>query len=174
MDHMPERTTALEPAREPGRPATITPERVQRLASVVRAGNYLTVACRVTGLAYSTYQSWRAKGEEERRDGVTAAESPYVALVEEVEEALAAAEEVAVDAWTSAFKGDWRAAETFLARRFPDRWARGDRDPAALLTAGEVKTVVIQLGGGSPTDPDGYLLPQDDGETVDGEYREAD
>jgi hypothetical protein len=60
-----------------GRPTRCTAELTEQIADIVRAGDYLTTACALTGTVYVTAQSWLERGatETERRAaGLTAAQ----------------------------------------------------------------------------------------------------
>ena len=44
------------------------PELVEKLAAMIRAGNYASIACAAAGVSESAYYDWRAKGDRERRE----------------------------------------------------------------------------------------------------------
>ncbi len=153
---MAEQEMVPTPEQHVGPSATITPARISELTRVVAQGNYLTTACQTLGIPYRTYQEWRKKGSEQREEGVIAEDSLYVLLVDELEAALSYGEERAVAAWTSAFDTDWRAAENFLARRFPERWAKRDSKQAAIAIS--VQEIHLRL----PAPEEEFLYPDPD------------
>lgn len=152
------------------RPKHLSPARVRAMCDIVRGGNYTTAACSALSIPWSTYTTWRARGIRERDEGLDEADSVYVLLVNELDKALAEAELYAVHTWQAAFAGDWRASETFLARRFPDRWARGDRDVNALVNNTEIHEVHIHMDGPAPIEA--FALPVD--QLVEGAFREVE
>ncbi len=113
------------------------------LLKLISAGNYQRTACRVAGISEWAFWDWTKKGEQARDDkqnGITLTEGQeeYLWFVEALEEARAAAEATLVARWyTEAADGDWRAAERFLAKAFPERWS----DPAT-------RVEVTGAGGG--------------------------
>lgn len=169
-----EKATALA-VREAHRPTLITRGKADRLREVVAVGNYLTIACRQTGIAYSTYQRWRARGEKERTGDETTAslssdESDYVYLLEQIEEGLAEAEANTVEIWQNAMSEDWRAAAEFLARRFPQRWAKQSDQRGSgngLLVAAAVSVELKIDFGGHGSKAYRYPVPTEDAEVVD-------
>jgi hypothetical protein len=102
---------------------------------LISAGNYQQTACRVAGISEWTFWDWTKKGKRAREDkengiALTAAQEEYYEWVEALDEARAVAEAALVARWyTEAVDGDWRAAERFLAKAFPERWS----DPATRL-----------------------------------------
>ncbi len=113
----------------------IPKEKRENVLKLIAAGNYQRTACRAAGISEWTFNEWRKKGEQAREDkenGVTLTEVQEELLwfVNELEDARAKAEATLVARWyTEAADGDWRAAERFLAKAFPERWS----DPATRL-----------------------------------------
>lgn len=98
-----------------------------RIAEVVRAGNYLTVAAQFAGVGNSTLKTWLARGRAadaaaERGEDVPAEEQRYRDFLASVSQAEVHAEVLAATAWRSRVTEDWRAARDFLRYRVPDRW----------------------------------------------------
>ena len=122
-----------------GRRSILTDEVVNDLVKVIGLGNYFVTAINYAGISESAFYSWKARGEEEIRrlaeiqDKTGVVKNParkeliYVEFLESIKKAEAKSEVVAVIEVKSAFKEDWKAAMTFLERRFPDRWKRKDR-----------------------------------------------
>ena len=124
--------------KDPARPAgklILPKEKREMLLKLISAGNYQRTACRAAGVSEWTFNDWRKKGEQAREDkenGIALSETQEELLwfVDELDEARAKAEAALVARWyNEAADGDWRAAERFLAKAFPERWA----DPATRL-----------------------------------------
>lgn len=95
----------------------LTDEVREKLIRAIRAGNYHEQAAQYAGISKETFYRWRRQGE--------AGTEPYASLLEELDEAEAAAEVGLTATISQAAKSDWRAADTQRKRRWPDRW--GDR-----------------------------------------------
>lgn|SRR5215471_917121 len=102
-----------------GRPSKLTDAVRERIATAVGSGNYLEAAAGYAGISRATFWRWMERGERERT-------GQYRAFRDAIREAEARAEVRMVAQWQQAIPEDWRAAAEFLARRFPDRWARRD------------------------------------------------
>jgi hypothetical protein len=107
----------------------------EKVLKLISAGNYQRTACRASGISEWSFYEWKKRGDaalEDQRAGIplTAQQEEYIWFVNELEEARAKAEATLVARWyTEAADGDWRAAERFLAKAFPERWS----DPATRL-----------------------------------------
>jgi len=107
----------------------------KRLLQLIAAGNYQQTAYRAAGISQFTFYDWRKKGyaaREDRASGIslTPIQEEYLDFVNQLDDARAQAEATLVARWyTEAADGDWRAAERFLAKAFPERWS----DPATRL-----------------------------------------
>lgn len=106
--------------RKGGRPSKLTPEVKKRLLDSLRLGNYYEAACAYAGIEYRTFRNWMKKGEE-------AKSGQFFQFFQEVNRAEMEAEARMVAQWQNHMRHDWRAVKDFLARRFPDRWARRDK-----------------------------------------------
>lgn len=98
---------------------------VARCAGIVEAlerGNTLTHAAALNGVARETVYAWLAKGEK-----ATDPESTYRRFYEDVSRANALVADFAVGKIKAAMPDDWRAAMTFLERRFPDEYSKRER-----------------------------------------------
>jgi len=113
----------------------VPPHKREKCLKLISAGNYQQTACRVAGISNWAFHDWKKKGDQAREDkengiALTEAQEEYLEWVDALEEARAAAEATLVARWyTEAADGDWRAAERFLAKAFPERWS----DPATRL-----------------------------------------
>ena len=99
------------------RPSKLTPEIQKKIIEAVKAGNYYEAACAYAGVSYSTLRGWIVKGEK-------AKSGKYLKFLEAVRQAEAEAEARIVLQWQKAMPEDWRAAQAFLERRYPERWSK--------------------------------------------------
>ncbi len=119
----------------PKGPLQLPKEKRETLLKLISAGNYQRTACRAAGVSEWTFHDWKKKGDQAREDkengvALTEVQEELLWFVDELDEARAKAEAALVARWyTEAADGDWRAAERFLAKAFPERWA----DPATRL-----------------------------------------
>lgn len=103
-----------------GRPSKLTPERQQKLAEIIAAGNYYVTACRAVGVSYGNFREWMKRGEAEE-DG------KYRNFYDAMTRAEAEAEARAVALWQKAMPEDWRSVQMYLERRYPDRWGKQEK-----------------------------------------------
>jgi hypothetical protein len=99
---------------------------VATLLKALAAGNFLCTAAHLAGLSKQTVYNWIKRGE--------AGEHPYDRFVDAYQKASAVAEVAAVAAIRAAGAAGpeyWLASQTFLERRFPERWARRSQDETA-------------------------------------------
>jgi hypothetical protein len=99
------------------RPTKLTAALIEKIAALMRAGNYAEQACRAVGIATSTYYRWIERGRREQF-GI------YHDFVEALRRAEAEAEVEAVVLLREAMPDDWRAIVAYLERRYPGRWRR--------------------------------------------------
>ncbi len=121
-------------AAKRGRPSKFTPERKNRILSLINAGNYLDTACQAAGVTYATYREWVKRGqkeydrlEESSRAKPRESEKDYLDFFEAVQKAEATAEARNLTIINKAAEKNWQAAAWFLERKAPDRWGRKDR-----------------------------------------------
>lgn len=100
-----------------GRKSKLTPELQKKLINAIKQGNYYEAACAYVGIDRSTFFLWMKKGEQ-------AKSGKYFELFNAVKQAEAEAEARIVANWQSKVPEDWRAAQAFLEKRFPDRWGK--------------------------------------------------
>lgn len=103
-----------------GRPSKLTPELTKKLITQIKAGNYFEASCAYCGIDYSTFRKWMVKGEK-ANSGI------YFDFFHAVKKAEAEAELRMVALWQKAIPDDWRSAEKFLEKRYPDRWGRKEQ-----------------------------------------------
>ena len=102
-------------ARRPGE-SVLTDEVRDRLADLLRAGNYVDVACAAAGVARRSFYVWLKRGAED--------EQPYAAFRAVIETARAEGEATLVTRIAASARSDWRAAAWILERHAPERWER--------------------------------------------------
>ena len=99
------------------RPSKLSESVQGRIVQAIRAGNYGEQACRAAGISPSTYYRWLERGAEQTNGS-------YRDFHDAVRQAEAEAEVHAVAIVRRAMADDWRAAITYLERRYPARWRR--------------------------------------------------
>ncbi len=112
----------------PGRTPLLT-ARVQRvIIEAIATGNHYPVAAAYAGIDHDTLRLWRRRGER--------GQQPYADFVKALAQAEIEWEVAAVKAIHAAGEKDWRAHLELLSRRFPERWARTNREmnPVAVST----------------------------------------
>jgi hypothetical protein len=103
-----------------GQKTKLTSIMQDRICQLLRAGCYAERAAAASGIDQSTFYRWLQRGEQEE-DGL------YREFRDAVKSAEAEAEARAVTIIQLAMPGDWKAAMTWLERKFPERWARRER-----------------------------------------------
>lgn len=106
-----------------GRKSQLTDEVAAQLEAILRAGNYIDVACRAVGIPRRTFDHWMQRGHE----GAAA----YVDFASRMDKARANGEVRNVAMIAQAASESWQAAAWLLERTSPERWARvSQRDQA--------------------------------------------
>ena len=123
------------------RPTKCTPELTERICEYLASGCYVCTACDLCGIDQSTYHRWRERGEN--------GEEPYCEFVKAIKDAEARAEARAVALVQKAMVDDWKAAMTWMERKFPDRWSRGERREITGAGGGPVAhSIIFEVVGG--------------------------
>lgn len=122
--------------KKPGRPSKLNADTTARIATLIRAGNYIETAAAQAGIASSTCREWLRRG---RIDLDAGRESDYAAFADEVDRAHASSEALLVTGIATHAKTDWRAAAFLLERKMPLRW--GSRQQADV----EVRMTVVEM-----------------------------
>ena len=108
-----------------GRPSKLTDEVAKKICDAVRAGSYLSVAARHAGVSETTVYEWLRRAREPRAD------PRLVAFAEALDKADADGEVHTIGVIRREIgRGNSRAGFEFLARRHPERWARGRPSPS--------------------------------------------
>lgn len=138
----------------PGHPTKCTPELTEEIAQILRAGNYIEVACDYVGISVGTYYNWtnRAKAElksveDGTRRKVRKNEQIFVEFLKATTRARRGSEIQSVARIRKAGEEDWKADAWFLEHSMPDRWGR--RNLNVDLTSGgeKIEGPVIYLPG---------------------------
>ena len=109
-----------------GRKSKLTPERQQKIVELVAAGNYQNVAAHCVGIDETTLSRWLKMGSEQ-------SSGPYYEFRQALKEAEAQSEAVRIERIATAGQtGNWQADAWYLERRYPDRWARRERQDLTL------------------------------------------
>jgi len=102
-----------------GVPHKITPELVDQLVALLKAGNYVSTAAQAVGISRPLFYQWLKRGESD-----APADAEYVELRKRVEHARAEAEARNVALIANSARENWQAAAWLLERQHPDRWGR--------------------------------------------------
>jgi transposase-like protein len=111
---------ASKPRAKGGRPPKISKQVREDVVKAIKAGAYAEVAARSAGISETTYYRWMKQGDEENS-------GQYREFREAVKKAEAEMEVLAGGLVVAAFREDWKAAMTYLERKFPERWSRSER-----------------------------------------------
>lgn len=115
------------------------------IVDLIRAGMRPSMAAQAAGISKSAVSGWVKRGSEEQwrieqGEVPTKLEAPYLEFVQSMMKAEAEAQAGLVVSWfREARQGDWKAAQAFLAKRWPDEW--GDSNT--------LKVELTGLGGGA-------------------------
>ena len=124
-----------------GRPTKCTPELTEKICEYLASGCYVCTACALVGISDQTLSNWKQRGE--------AGEEPYLGFVDAIKDAEARAEARAVALVQKAMVDDWKAAMTWMERKFPDRWSRGERREITGAGGGPVAhSIIFEVVGG--------------------------
>jgi hypothetical protein len=132
------------------RPTKCTPELTERICEYLASGCYVCTACQAVGISETTLGNWRARAAK--------GEEPYVTFVEATKEAEAKAELRALALVQKAMPENWAAAMTWMERKFPARWSRGERREVTGAGGGPVAhSIIFEVVGGEEAagEPDG-------------------
>lgn len=133
----------MTPKRGRGRPTKLTPELIEKVASIVRVGNYLDTAARFCGIDKVSFYDWMKRGHTQKR-GI------YRDFLNALEEARAAADVRDHAIIAKASEKDWRASVEHMRLRNPSRYARtavelGGKDGGPVEVSATVKTGLLEM-----------------------------
>jgi hypothetical protein len=109
-----------------GRKGALTDDMTAQLEAILRAGNYLDVACNAVGIARRTFDGWVQQGRE--------GNAAYADFAVRMDKARATGEVRNVAVIASAATDSWQAAAWLLERTAPERWARVSQRELAMPT----------------------------------------
>ena len=118
-----------------GRPSKLTPEVQQKIVTAIRAGNSPQDAAVYAANTERTFDRWIARGEK-------APAGPYPRFWEAVKAAESEAEVRAVAIIQQSMPANWRAAMTYLERKYPRRWGR----QLDITTDTEMNDIITAIG----------------------------
>lgn len=110
------------------------------IVDLIRAGMRPSMAAQAAGISKSTVSGWIKRGSEEQwriGEGEKSLdlEKPYLEFVQSMMKAEAEAQAGLVVSWfREARQGDWKAAQAFLSKRWPDEW--GDSNTMKVEVSG--------------------------------------
>lgn len=125
---------AATPAKKKaGRKTLLTPERLEAITTMLRAGAYVDDACRSVGISDRTFYNWMQRGnvQQERLAAgleVEPDEEPFLQFLHSVQEADAEGiigHLMNID--HAAKNGTWQASAWILERKQPRKWGRFER-----------------------------------------------
>jgi predicted DNA-binding protein (UPF0251 family) len=114
----------VEAPKKRGRPSKLTKTVAAKIVEYLEVGNYQETAARAAGISRSTFHRWMKRGADAKSRGK---DSRYRDFRDSVKKAEAEAEVRAVKCVIDASETKWQAAMTYLERKFPERWSRGER-----------------------------------------------
>lgn len=153
-----------------GRPGILNQVLIDEIVKVIRAGNYIKVACQYVGISEAVYHKWVKRGEKEiaRRENLeeldeqAEKEEIYVEFVASCARARATAEAESVARMREIARGRVRgldgeerevddrvrldAEKFFLERSFAERWGRQKIEHDVKVTNTELKLIVQEPG----------------------------
>ena len=123
----------MAPPNKRGRKTLLTPERLEAIQTMLRAGAYVDTACRSVGITTTTFYNWIQRGNVQRERlnaGLETEpdEKPFLEFLDAVEEADAEGiigHLMNID--HAAKNGTWQASAWILERKQPRKWGRFDR-----------------------------------------------
>lgn len=108
-----------------GRNTVLTPAVQEAMAKGIRDGNYASTVMKGIGLHPGNHWKWYEKGKNGELD--IRGREVYIRYFEAINQAEAEAEERMINQWKQFFPSDWRAIQTFMERRWGDRWGKNDK-----------------------------------------------
>jgi transposase len=102
-----------------GRPSKLTAELTDEFVRMLRAGNYIGVACHAVRINRTTFSAWIRRGASGRPE-----DEAFREFRERVEQARAEGEVRNVAQIARAASESWQAAAWLLERQYPERWGR--------------------------------------------------
>jgi len=101
------------------RRTTLTPDVIENVTAMLRAGCHDRVALKAANVPPSTFADWMRRGQSSRPG-----DELFRELRQRVEQARAQGEARLVALLARQAEQDWHVAAWMLERRYPERWAR--------------------------------------------------
>ena len=101
-----------------GRPSKLTPKLRKQIVRLIIAGYFTDRTCDIVGINKSTNYDWMKRGKESKR------RNKYKIFYNEVTQAHAISEAIALSIISKAAEIDWRASAWWLERRYPEKWGK--------------------------------------------------
>ncbi len=121
-----------------GKPTSLTPELIERVAGLVAGGVTIPVACAAVGIKKSLWGNWNRIAKEHDAEGYVPGfgegESPYAAWYDAIVEAKAAFEANEI-LKISGHAKEWKASAYLLERRLPQYWQERKKAEITVKTA---------------------------------------
>ena len=116
-----------------GRKTLLTPDRLEAITTMLRAGSYVDDACRAVGIHRATFYNWMQRGNVQRERlnaglEIEPDEQIFLEFLDTVEEADAEGiigHLMNID--HAAKNGTWQASAWILERKQPRKWGRFER-----------------------------------------------
>jgi len=103
----------------------LTPTVIEAVCEGIKKGNYISTVMKGVGVDPGNHWKWYKKGEKGELD--SKGSDIYIQYYQAVNKAEAEAEQRMIEQWKEFFPSDWRAIQTFMERRWSDRWGRNDK-----------------------------------------------
>lgn len=126
----------------PGRPSKLTPQTMDKIVSAIAEGSPLYVACGVAGISRSTLRLWRQNGRKNP-------DSEEGRILHAIRDAKNQAHFAVASVFYRAAKKDPYFAERWLARMYPNRWAKQPKQQleAEVRHTGELRYIALPKKG---------------------------
>jgi hypothetical protein len=119
--------------RKAGRKTLLTPQRLEAITTMLRAGAYIDDACKSVGISTTTFYNWLQRGNQQREKlnaglETDPDEEQFLQFLDAVE--TADAEGIIghlMNIDHAAKNGTWQASAWILERKQPKKWGRYDR-----------------------------------------------
>lgn len=132
--HCEPKVSAMTGKRRKGKPRSIKPSHIEKIANLIRAGNYVKPSVLAVGVKYSTFLDYMNKGKK----GI----SPYDEYYDIIQQAKAEFETGAVSKISeSGADGNIGAYMWMLPRMYPKRWQTTQRIEAEVDNTQKIELI---------------------------------
>ena len=135
---------AAKTPKKRGRKTKLDPEVTKTIREAIERGNTVKNAAALAGISERVVYNWLEWGKEGK-------DSEYLQFMQEVNRAQANAQDRAVRAFVGAFSDDPRMAMEYLARRYPEDWAKKDNLKVEAKHDGEIVVKVKRIDSNGNT-----------------------